>query len=251
MKDQIFLKGTLSTFGVASRANCRKNTDATSVALLREQGGIPFVKGNVAEACFSINTDNRIWGQGKNPHDQERTVGGSSGGDAGMLASGCTPFSLGTDFGGSIRIPALFCGCTAFCGTPERHSIQGLSCYTKHNGVHSRIFHPVIGPMGRCVDDIVDGMKSLSTKNVRDYDKAIPSVPFKQDLYDHTMKKKLKIGIIENIDEICTLQKDSLNAFEDAKEALTKAGHEIVSVKIENLHGFAVLIKCNISRYLH
>jgi fatty acid amide hydrolase len=235
VKDQIYVKSTLSTLGLGSRAFNRKEFDAPSVALIREQGGIPFVKGNLPDAALSYFTNSQIWGTAKHPIDHERTVGGSSGGDAGLLASGCSPFALGSDFGGSIRIPCFFCGLTGFLGTPERFSIKGLSCYTKYDGVNGKWFRPVIGPMGRWVDDIVDGMKSLCSETIRNYDKSIPRMPFNEELYTETCNKKLKVGYIENINEICTFERDSMNIYEDSKEAIIKAGHELVPINIPNL----------------
>lgn len=76
---------------------------------------------------MSSFTDSQIWGTAKHYIDQSRTVGGSSGGDAGMVASGISPFALGTDFAGSIRIPSLFCGIVGFAPTMERQSIRGVS----------------------------------------------------------------------------------------------------------------------------
>lgn len=63
---------------------------------------------------MSIHADNLIWGCSKNVHDKERSCGGSSGGDAGLVASRCVPIALGTDIGGSIRIPATFLGIYGF-----------------------------------------------------------------------------------------------------------------------------------------
>jgi Asp-tRNA(Asn)/Glu-tRNA(Gln) amidotransferase A subunit family amidase len=241
VKDQIYVKGTISSMGVGSRADKVTDSDAASVELIRAQGGIPFVKGNLSDCCISIHSQSLIWGSAKHPLDNERTVGGSSGGDAGLLAAGCSPFALGSDFAGSIRIPSLFCGVYGFLPTPERHSIKGLSCYTKYDGVHTKLFRPTIGPMGRSADDIVDGMRALSTEKVRDFDKTVPSLPFNEKLYQDTLNnKKLRIGIVKNMGDICTLEKDALNAFEDAKEAFIKGGHQIVEFEIPELHQLSI-----------
>lgn len=88
VKDQIYVKDTITSFGVESRATRRVDHDAICVQTLRKHGGIPFVKSNLAEACLGLITKNKIWGAAKHPLDKERTVGGSSGGDAGLLATG-------------------------------------------------------------------------------------------------------------------------------------------------------------------
>lgn len=186
---------------------------------------------------MTMYTKSQIWGTAKHPLDHEKTPGGSSGGDAGLIAAGCSPFALGSDFAGSIRIPSFFCGLTGFMPTSDRHSINGLSCYTKVDSIHCKVFKPAIGPMGRCVDDILDAMQSLSTSKIRDYDKSVPDLPFNHALYEKTLnQEKLKIGVIKNIDEICNLEREALNAFEDAKEVFEKAGHEIVEIEIKELH---------------
>ena len=75
---------------------------------------IPLVRGNLPQAALSVHSVNKIWGRAKNPYDQERSCGGSSGGDAGLVASRCVPLGIGTDIGGSIRIPAAFNGIVGF-----------------------------------------------------------------------------------------------------------------------------------------
>ena len=218
VKDQIYVKDTITSMGVASRADKVVKQDATSVKLMKDQGAIVFVKGNCSEGWMTFHSNSHIWGEGKNPKDTNRTPGGSSGGDGGLVASGSSPFALATDFAGSIRIPSFFNGIVGFLPTPERHSCQGISCYTKYDSVHSKIFRPWIGPLAKRVDDIVDSMRVLDSSKARKYDKLVPDLPFDQELYDLTLNKKLRIGVIKNINEIVTLEKESLNAFEDAIE---------------------------------
>lgn len=113
-KDQIDQKGHLSTCGVAYLAATIKEEDSVTVKLFLKAGAIPLVRGNVPQSCLSIHTSNFIFGEARNPIDHSRICGGSSGGDAGMLASRCIPLSVGTDIGGSVRIPAGFCGVYGF-----------------------------------------------------------------------------------------------------------------------------------------
>jgi len=67
-----------------------------------------------------MHSENRVWGFAKNPYDQSRSCGGSSGGDAGLVSSRCVPLAFGTDIGGSIRIPAHFNGLRALRPSPWR-----------------------------------------------------------------------------------------------------------------------------------
>ncbi|MGZ7314083.1 amidase family protein, partial [Streptococcus pyogenes] len=84
--------------------------DAECVRIIREAGGIILATSNVPEVNKWMETRNLVLGQTNNPYDLRRTVGGSSGGEGALISACCTGFGLGTDIGGSIRIPAFYCG---------------------------------------------------------------------------------------------------------------------------------------------
>ena len=88
--------------------------DAAIVAMIKKEGAIPIVRGNVPQFCWVGHTDNRVFGLSKNPYDQTRTCSGSSGGDGALVSSKCVPFALGTDIGGSVRAPAACNGILGF-----------------------------------------------------------------------------------------------------------------------------------------
>jgi amidase len=94
--------------------------DATAVARLRAAGGIILGKTNVPELAGAYETDNLVYGRTNNPYDLTRTPGGSSGGEAAIIAAGGSPLGLGTDAGGSIRVPAHYCGLAAIKPTSGR-----------------------------------------------------------------------------------------------------------------------------------
>jgi amidase len=107
--------------------------DSTVAARLKAAGGILIGKTNVAELLADpAQTNNPIFGRTQNPWDLERTPGGSSGGAAAALASGMTPFEIGTDLAGSIRIPAHFCGLFGLKPTENRSPYRTdlVSCMT-------------------------------------------------------------------------------------------------------------------------
>jgi Asp-tRNA(Asn)/Glu-tRNA(Gln) amidotransferase A subunit family amidase len=111
VKDAQDLTGMRTTQGSLLLAEAPRATrDALGVARLRAAGGIPIGKTNVPEYCFGGFTDNRLYGVTRNPWAHEWTPGGSSGGSAAALAAGMVPVATATDGGGSIRIPASFCG---------------------------------------------------------------------------------------------------------------------------------------------
>lgn len=94
--------------GLVSRKNHRAEDDATAIGYMKQAGGILLAKTNIPELNRWIESRNNVYGQTNNPYNTTRTVGGSSGGDAAIVASCGAPFAVGSDIGGSIRIPA-FC----------------------------------------------------------------------------------------------------------------------------------------------
>src|SRR5262249_25211159 len=110
VKDLIFTRGTRTTAGSRIHEHYFPTEDAVSVSRLREAGAILLGKTNTPEFGYKATTENLLFGTTRNPWDTGRTAGGSSGGAAAAAAAGLAPLSLGTDGGGSIRIPASFCG---------------------------------------------------------------------------------------------------------------------------------------------
>ena len=106
VKDMINLKNTDSTCGLAAKCFKPKDTDAVLVTALRQLGAIPVVKGNLPQSLMVPESMNDIFGTACNPWNVERAPGGSSGGEGALIASGCVPMGIGTDIGGSIRIPS-------------------------------------------------------------------------------------------------------------------------------------------------
>ncbi|MFW5740001.1 MAG: amidase, partial [Myxococcota bacterium] len=110
IKEAFALEGMPNTAGLVSRVGSRATTDATAVRRLRAAGAIPLGVTNVSELCMWMESDNRVYGRTRNPYDLGCTAGGSSGGEGAIIAAGGTPFGLGSDVGGSIRMPAFFNG---------------------------------------------------------------------------------------------------------------------------------------------
>src|SRR5699024_2538512 len=103
-------EGMPNTAGVVSRVGLRATEDATSVARYRQAGAIPIGVTNTSEACMWMESNNKVYGRSNNPYDITRIVGGSSGGEGAIIGAGVVPFGLGSDVGGSIRMPAFFNG---------------------------------------------------------------------------------------------------------------------------------------------
>ncbi len=110
IKEAFALTGMPQSSGLVARKNVRASQDGTTVARLRAAGAIPLGVTNVSELCMWMESSNAVYGRTNNPYDPARTAGGSSGGEGAIVGSGASPFGLGSDIGGSIRMPAFFNG---------------------------------------------------------------------------------------------------------------------------------------------
>lgn len=145
VKEAIDVRDMASTFGMTSRANHRAGADEPHVARLRAEGAIVLGKTNVAQLLFYYESDNPLYGRSNHPDDAKRTTGGSSGGEAALVATGASALGIGTDIGGSVRIPAHFCGIVGFkptagrCPDPGRFSVPfGQQAIRSQLGVLTR-----------------------------------------------------------------------------------------------------------------
>src|SRR5262249_37808697 len=157
IKEGFDLAGTASTFGLPTRRDVIESKDDPHVAALRAAGAIPLAKSNVPQLLIYTESDNPLYGRTNNPWDPERSCGGSSGGEAALIATGASPLGLGNDIGGSLRIPAAFCGIAAIRPTAGRapdHCAHGLP-------IGQRAIVSQAGPMARHVEDLPLGLAVL------------------------------------------------------------------------------------------
>src|SRR5204863_5993408 len=150
VKDSFDVADLPALAGSRFRLGHRAESDATSVARLRAAGAIILGKTNCPEFLSNYESDNYITGRTNNPWDLERTPGGSSGGEAAAIASFCSAGGIGSDGGGSVRIPAHFCGISALKPTPGRVSAAGHFPVISHPGG----LLGVAGPMARTARDV-------------------------------------------------------------------------------------------------
>ncbi len=126
VKDNIDVAGMATTAGSPLLRDDVAAVDATVVSVLRDAGAVLVGKTNMHELAFGITSDNTTFGPVRNPFDPDRVAGGSSGGSAATVALGTVAFSLGTDTGGSVTIPASFCAVVGFRPTTGRYPGDGL-----------------------------------------------------------------------------------------------------------------------------
>lgn len=171
IKDSLDTAGMVSTAGTMGRASYVPGHDATVVARLRAAGGILVGKTNTPELTFSYDTDNLVYGRTANPYDVARSPGGSSGGAAAIVATAASPFDLGSDTGGSIRIPAHSCGIAGLKPTHGRVSRAGhiISFAGPQQSMTT------IGPLARYVEDLALIFSIIAGPD--GIDPALPPVP--------------------------------------------------------------------------
>ena len=150
IKDSIDTAGLVTTYGTKGRSTFVPPKDATVVARLKSAGAILMGKTNTPEFTLSYETSNNIFGTTNNPYDLSRTPGGSSGGASAILAAGGSPFDIGSDYGGSIRLPSH---CTGIAGIKPT---SGRVPRTGHGFPFGGLLDAFqqLGPMARHVTDL-------------------------------------------------------------------------------------------------
>ncbi|HWZ18541.1 MAG TPA: amidase [Ktedonobacteraceae bacterium] len=164
IKDSFDTEGVISTAGTKGRASYVPQQDATAVARMRAAGAILLGKTNLPELSLAYESNNLIYGRTNNPYDLSRTSGGSSGGESAIIAAGGSPLGLGTDAGGSIRVPSHFCGIAGL--KPTSGSIPFTGLMPPAFGASARIRH--VGPMARYVVDLALTFPILAGMDWRD-----------------------------------------------------------------------------------
>jgi len=162
IKEFFEVEGMPNTAGLHFRRGIVADRDAVVVERLRRAGAIIMGVTNVPEGGMWVETVNKLYGRTSNPWDLARTCGGSSGGEAALIACGASPFGIGSDIAGSVRIPAAFCGVVAHKPSGRRVPNAG------HWGtIPETAMYLVGGPMGRTVDDLASVLAIIEGPDAR------------------------------------------------------------------------------------
>ncbi len=216
IKECLDLAGTPATFGLPSRARSVAVADEMHVAALRRAGAIVLAKTNVAQLLLYTESDNPLYGRSNNPWNLARTPGGSSGGEAALVAAGGTALGLGTDIGGSLRNPAAFCGIASLKPTAGRCPDRGRFSVP----LGQRAIPSQVGPLARRVADV-----ALALEVINGADEDEPPRPLGKDR--DVEVATLRIACFEDDGDFppspaCT------RAVREAAEILSCAGARIV-----------------------
>ena len=229
IKESIKMKGYMSTLGmVCHMITCK--TETPFIDYLERKGAVILSRGNVPQMLFAMESWNNIYGAVANPRNKSRTAGGSSGGDAALVALGHVNGGFGSDAAGSLRIPALFCGICAISMTSQRINLAAHASFLEELSIYSKLpesqfyVRGNIGPMARNVDDLYVLTKVL-VENYKEQPR-IPPVPWRVNL-----PPVKKVGVLVEWDNIFELTEANRRAVRMAREALERAG--IVTVEID------------------
>jgi amidase len=218
IKDSIDTAGVISTWGTMGRQDYIPKEDATVVSRLKEAGAILLGKSNSPELTLSYATDNKVYGRTNNPYDLDRTPGGSSGGAAAIVAAGGSPFDIGSDTGGSIRLPAHFCGITGLRPTSGRIPRTGHAI--PPGGVFDNLSQ--LGPLARFVEDLALILPIISGPDGKDT--WIQPVPFGDP--DHVTLEGMRVAFFTD-NGICSPTKEVMEAVEIVAQTFTDLGLEV------------------------
>jgi len=226
IKECFALTGMPQTAGLVSRRGYLPQRDATAVARLRAAGAIPLGVTNVSELCMWMETDNEVYGRTRNPYDLGRIVGGSSGGEAAVVASGGSPFGLGSDVGGSIRGPAFFNG--VFGHKPTGGTVPGTGQFpiAENEGLR----YLCSGPLCRRAEDLMPLLRLLAGPDGQDAGCEAVTLGDPSDVDLST----LRVVNVEGIQRM-GVDDELLAAQRRAADALSAQGAQVRTVSVDAL----------------
>jgi len=226
IKSSMEVKGMRCEAGSMLRAGFVAPKDAPLVSRLRKAGAIILGTTNTPELLMAWETDNLLYGRTNNPWDLSRTSGGSSGGEAAAIAAGCSAGGVGSDGGGSIRVPAHFSGICGLKPTPGR--IPATGHFPTSVGPFALI--GVVGPMARTVSDLKVLFEVMQGPD--DGDPSAAPVPLRWP--SRSDLKKLRIGYFED-DGRTSVTAETRATVRAAAEALKRAGFQVEPFRPEGL----------------
>ena len=217
LKDSLDTEGVVTTGGTTGRRDFVPERDSTVAARLRAAGAILLGKTNTPELTMAGETDNLIYGRTNNPFNLERIPGGSSGGAGAIVCSGGSPFDIGSDTGGSVRMPSHFCGIAGIKPNSGRVPRTGHIIPWGMGATDAKTQN---GPMARFVEDLVLLLPVISGPDW--IDPAIVDMPL-LDPADVDLGK-LRIAFYTDSDGFKSPDQDTRDTVEKAVEAL----HDVV-----------------------
>ncbi|OAX79679.1 hypothetical protein ACJ72_05997 [Emergomyces africanus] len=214
-----------SSIGMAVHANVTTKKDAVLVSMLRSLGAVLYVKTNIPTAMMMGETTNRIWGETRNPIHKGLTPGGSTGGEGALLAMKASPLGVGTDIGGSIRIPSAFCLLYGLKPSFGRFSTLG----GQPSIAGQDFIYAVCGPMSPSLGAVRLFCESVLSESAAPWnlDPKIIPMPWRKDVIQ-PKGRKLRFGVLGPNDGTITCHPPVERALSTVTNALKAAGHDVV-----------------------
>ncbi|KAF2640867.1 amidase [Massarina eburnea CBS 473.64] len=223
LKDSFNIKGTQATIGyITFLDHAPSPQNSNLVTLLQAAGAIIHCKTNLPQTMMAADTHNNLFGRTLNPHNLSLTAGGSSGGEAALLAMRGSVLGIATDIAGSCRIPALCCGLKSFKPSAGRVPFGGKTAPGRLGSPASIV--PVIGPMGRSVRDAELVLSTVCTGKTWDIDESVLNVPWRSV---EPVSRPLVFGLVRGHAKR-PLHPPVARALHAAATKLKEAGHRIV-----------------------
>ncbi|RKK80144.1 Acetamidase [Fusarium oxysporum] len=244
LKDQFHVKGIDTTMGYVgwigsnlgiSDPKDDHKVESQIVTELLSLGAVLFCKTSLPQTLLFGETKNNIIGQTLNPRNQNLSCGGSSGGEAALMALRGSSLGVGTDIGGSVRIPAGFCGLFSIKPTPERLSYRDVA----NTNPGQNTYRSTVGFLGTSIDALELLVKSILSLEPWRRDPAVLPLPFRQEVIDSFMSRvdsqgrpkpdgaPLKIGVFWS-DGVVGPHPPVLRGLQMVHNALKNSGHKIM-----------------------
>uniref|UniRef100_A0A914X9C4 Amidase domain-containing protein n=1 Tax=Plectus sambesii TaxID=2011161 RepID=A0A914X9C4_9BILA len=238
VKENYYMKGYDCTVGLAKRSMQPMTSDNSFVAFLRSQGGVPFVRTNVPQALISFVCSNTVYGTTGNPFNKERTPGGSSGGEAALLAADGSAFGIGSDLAGSLRIPAAMCGIVTIKPTAARLRAEGAATGMPGRGRLGLGY----GFFTKTVDEQIFLLETTLTPDY--FDRSLGMAPLPLMKKEIESKSKLRIGYFTD-DGFLPATPGCARVVTETVRKLEDAGHVLIPFNVPQPEAaLKLLLKC-------
>ncbi|KAI6012455.1 amidase signature domain-containing protein [Pisolithus orientalis] len=241
IKDHIKVKGLDTSTGYTAWAyNTVAEEDALVVKILRDAGAIIYVKTQNPQTLLSLETNNNVFGRTCNPFNRSLTAGGSSGGEGALIACGGSPLGVGTDIGGSVRVPAAHCGLYGLKGSVARLPHSGL--LGSYDGLDAII--GCVGPMATSARDLALFCSVMLEAEPWLREPPLLEMPWKENVArGHGLPERLSIAILYD-DGVVRPHPPILQALDMYKQALENAGHEVIKWDpLDHQKGWDLIVK--------
>jgi fatty acid amide hydrolase len=222
VKECFDIAGRETTLGLPSWRGRVAAADAALVEILREAGAVILGRTNLSQTMLFVESRNPIFGQTSNPWSSAHSPGGSSGGEAAAVAAGMSPLGFGTDIGGSIRVPATFCGISGIKPSLDRLPMRGYQAVL----AGQEAVRGQGGPLARTVDDLTLVFRALDPRRMSELDPRVPPLAWEEP--DTVNIAGLRVGYYVN-DGILRASHAVARATERAATAVRARGGVVVA----------------------